>query len=108
MIVAPYLYSAANGYMWLIYAMVVVASIAFICIFLKETKGLSEEQVKKLYRVRDELIDESSKSSHSINLDEDLSQNSVQHQQQLQTPSKSGRHIELVRMESADSSQMTR
>ena len=56
-IVAPYLYSAANGYMWLIYAMVVIASIVFICIFLKETKGLSEEQVKKLYRVKDELID---------------------------------------------------
>lgn len=52
-IVAPYLYTAANGYMWLIYALFVVASIYMICNYMKETKGLSEEQVKKLYRRND-------------------------------------------------------
>ena len=51
-VITPYLYSAANGYMWLIYAMVDLTSIIFFSIFLKETKGLSEEDVKKLYRVK--------------------------------------------------------
>ena len=50
-VVAPYLYSAVNGYIWLIYATIIAFSLTFVCIFMKETKGLSEEEVKKLYRV---------------------------------------------------------
>ena len=51
-IITPYLYSAVKGYMWLIYSMVALTSIIFFSIFLKETRGLSEEDVKKLYRVK--------------------------------------------------------
>ena len=50
-VIAPYLYSAVNGYMWLIYAAIVAFYFVFVCVFVKETKGLSEEEVKKLYRV---------------------------------------------------------
>ena len=42
-VVAPYLYSTADGYMWLIFGFIVSISIYIICVYMKETRGLSEE-----------------------------------------------------------------
>ena len=48
---APYLYSATDGWMWLIFGIIVTISMIIIIRFMKETRGLSEEEVKELYRV---------------------------------------------------------
>lgn len=65
-IITPYLYSAAGGYMWLIYSMFALTSIIFFSIFLKETKGLSEEDVKKLYRVNHVEGDQSQNQNQEL------------------------------------------
>ena len=49
-IAAPYLYDATGAYMWLIYAVSTLIYFLICAIYMKETKGLSEEDVKKLYR----------------------------------------------------------
>jgi formate-dependent nitrite reductase membrane component NrfD len=45
----PFLFDAINGYVWLIFGITAVIGLVYIIAFMKETRGLPKERVKRLY-----------------------------------------------------------
>ena len=53
----PYLFKGIDGWAWLIFLSTAVLGLVYIFIFMKETRGLSKERIKRLYYKQAEVYD---------------------------------------------------
>ena len=49
----PFLFKAIEGYTWLIFGCTAIVGLIYIMLFMKETRGVSKERVKRLYHKGD-------------------------------------------------------
>ena len=53
----PLLFDALNGTTWLIFGAISIVGFVFIILCMKESKGVSKEDVKKLYQPKSSSVD---------------------------------------------------
>lgn len=55
-LVTPYMFDGIQGYTWLVFACTGIIGFIYIFTFMKETKGVPKDRVKRLYNKPDNQV----------------------------------------------------